>query len=76
MDPLTLIAAVTVGGVLIGGGVHFVPVGGAPAAMATATGSMSLPYIFSMGTQSGSLMRKFPVPHPGSQTESPVRSPS
>lgn len=38
MDPLTLIAAVTVGGVLIGGGVHFVPVGGAPAAMATATG--------------------------------------
>ncbi len=38
MDPLTLIGAITVGGVLIGGGVHFVPVGGAPAAMATATG--------------------------------------
>ena len=38
MDPLTLIGAITVGGILIGGGVHFVPVGGAPAAMATATG--------------------------------------
>lgn len=38
MDPLTLIGAITVGGVLIGGGVHFVPVGGAPAAIATATG--------------------------------------
>jgi tetrahydromethanopterin S-methyltransferase subunit D len=38
MDPLTLIAAVTVGGILISGGVHFIPVGGAPAAIATATG--------------------------------------
>lgn len=38
MDPLLLIGAVTVGGVLIGGGVHFLPVGGAPAAIATATG--------------------------------------
>ena len=38
MDPLLLVGAVTVGGVLIGGGVHFIPVGGAPAAMATATG--------------------------------------
>jgi tetrahydromethanopterin S-methyltransferase subunit D len=38
MDPLIMIAAVTVGGVLIGGGVHFIPVGGAPAAIATATG--------------------------------------
>jgi tetrahydromethanopterin S-methyltransferase subunit D len=38
MDPLLLIGAITVGGVLIGGGVHFIPVGGAPAAMATATG--------------------------------------
>ena len=38
MDPLTLIGAITVGGVLVGGGVHFVPVGGAPAAIATATG--------------------------------------
>jgi tetrahydromethanopterin S-methyltransferase subunit D len=38
MDPLLLIAGVTVGGVLIGGGVHFIPVGGAPAAIATATG--------------------------------------
>ncbi len=38
MDPLILIGAVTVGGVLIGGGVHFIPVGGAPAAIATATG--------------------------------------
>jgi tetrahydromethanopterin S-methyltransferase subunit D len=38
VDPLTLIGAVTVGGILIGGGVHFLPVGGAPAAIATATG--------------------------------------
>jgi tetrahydromethanopterin S-methyltransferase subunit D len=38
MDPLLLIGAITVGGVLIGGGVHFLPVGGAPAAIATATG--------------------------------------
>lgn len=37
MDPL-LIIGVTVGGILIGGGVHFIPVGGAPAAIATATG--------------------------------------
>ncbi|KZX14439.1 tetrahydromethanopterin S-methyltransferase subunit D [Methanobrevibacter curvatus] len=35
---LTLIIAVAIGGILIGGGVHFIPVGGAPAAMATATG--------------------------------------
>jgi len=38
MDPLIMIGAVTVGGILIGGGVHFIPVGGAPAAIATATG--------------------------------------
>ena len=38
MDPLLLIGAVTAGGLLIGGGVHFIPVGGAPAAIATATG--------------------------------------
>jgi len=38
MDPLLMIAAVTVGGALVGGGVHFIPVGGAPAAIATATG--------------------------------------
>ncbi|GAA5818320.1 MAG: tetrahydromethanopterin S-methyltransferase subunit D [Methanobrevibacter sp. CfCl-M3] len=38
MDPITLILFITVGGILIGGGVHFIPVGGAPAAMATATG--------------------------------------
>jgi tetrahydromethanopterin S-methyltransferase subunit D len=38
MDPITLIAALTVGGILVGGGVHFIPVGGAPAAIATATG--------------------------------------
>ena len=29
---------IIIGGVLIGGGVHFIPVGGAPAAMSTATG--------------------------------------
>jgi tetrahydromethanopterin S-methyltransferase subunit D len=38
MDPYLLIGAVALGGVLIGGGVHFIPVGGAPAAIATATG--------------------------------------
>ena len=41
MDPIsliTLILFIAVGGVMIGAGVHFIPVGGAPAAMATATG--------------------------------------
>ena len=38
MDPISLIIFIAVGGVLIGAGVHFIPVGGAPAAMATATG--------------------------------------
>jgi len=38
MDPITLILFITVGGILIGGGVHFIPVGGAPAAISTATG--------------------------------------
>lgn len=38
MDPLLMIGAVTAAGILIGGGVHFIPVGGAPAAIATATG--------------------------------------
>jgi len=38
LDPISLIIFITVGGILIGGGVHFIPVGGAPAAMATATG--------------------------------------
>jgi tetrahydromethanopterin S-methyltransferase subunit D len=38
MDPITLLLLITIGGILIGGGVHFIPVGGAPAAMATATG--------------------------------------
>ncbi|MGA2676646.1 MAG: tetrahydromethanopterin S-methyltransferase subunit D [Methanobacterium sp.] len=38
VDPLYIIGAVAIGGVLIGGGVHFIPVGGAPAAIATATG--------------------------------------
>jgi tetrahydromethanopterin S-methyltransferase subunit D len=41
MDPVTLIlvaALIAIGGLLVGIGVHFVPVGGAPAAMAQATG--------------------------------------
>ena len=38
MDPISLIILIAVGGILIGGGVHFIPVGGAPAAMSTATG--------------------------------------
>lgn len=38
MSVLTLILFVAIGGILIGAGVHFMPVGGAPAAMATATG--------------------------------------
>lgn len=38
MDPLTLILLITIGGIMVGAGVHFIPVGGAPAAMATATG--------------------------------------
>lgn len=41
MDPITLviiIACIALGGLAVGIGVHFVPVGGAPAAMAQATG--------------------------------------
>ena len=41
MDPITLLIlliCITIGGLLVGVGVHFVPVGGAPAAMAQATG--------------------------------------
>ena len=38
MDPIFLIIYIVLGGILIGGGVHFMPVGGAPAAMSTATG--------------------------------------
>jgi tetrahydromethanopterin S-methyltransferase subunit D len=38
MDPIFLIIYIALGGILIGGGVHFMPVGGAPAAISTATG--------------------------------------
>ena len=38
MDPIMLILFIAIGGIMIGAGVHFIPVGGAPAAMATATG--------------------------------------
>lgn len=41
LDPITLaimVACIGLGGLLVGIGVHFVPVGGAPAAMAQATG--------------------------------------
>jgi tetrahydromethanopterin S-methyltransferase subunit D len=41
MDPITLglmVVLIAIGGLLVGLGVHFVPVGGAPAAMAQATG--------------------------------------
>ena len=38
IDPITTIVLITLGGVLVGLGVHFIPVGGAPAAMAQATG--------------------------------------
>jgi len=38
MDPILLIIYIALGGILIGGGVHFMPVGGAPAAISTATG--------------------------------------
>ena len=38
MDPISLILFIAIGGIIIGAGVHFIPVGGAPAAMATATG--------------------------------------
>jgi tetrahydromethanopterin S-methyltransferase subunit D len=34
----SLILFIAIGGIMIGAGVHFIPVGGAPAAMATATG--------------------------------------
>ena len=38
MDLIFLILFIAIGGIMIGAGVHFIPVGGAPAAMATATG--------------------------------------
>ena len=38
MDPITLILFIAIGGIMIGAGVHFIAVGGAPAAMSTATG--------------------------------------
>ena len=38
VGPITLILFIAIGGIMIGAGVHFIPVGGAPAAMATATG--------------------------------------
>ena len=38
MSPILLILFIAIGGIMIGAGVHFIPVGGAPAAMATATG--------------------------------------
>ena len=38
MDPITLILFIAIGGIMIGAGVHFIPVGGAPEAMSTATG--------------------------------------
>jgi tetrahydromethanopterin S-methyltransferase subunit D len=38
MDPISLILFIAIGGIMIGAGVHFIPVGGAPAAMSTATG--------------------------------------
>ena len=38
LDPISLILFIAICGIMIGAGVHFIPVGGAPAAMATATG--------------------------------------
>ncbi|MHC1588317.1 MAG: tetrahydromethanopterin S-methyltransferase subunit D [Methermicoccaceae archaeon] len=38
IDPYTLVAGITLGGVLVCFAVHFIPVGGAPAAMAQTTG--------------------------------------
>jgi tetrahydromethanopterin S-methyltransferase subunit D len=38
MSPILLILFIAIGGIMIGAGVHFIPVGGAPAAMSTATG--------------------------------------
>ncbi len=38
IDPFTLVAGITLGGVLVCFAVHFIPVGGAPAAMAQTTG--------------------------------------
>ena len=38
MELIILVIFIVAGGVCIGGGVHFIPVGGAPAAMSTATG--------------------------------------
>jgi tetrahydromethanopterin S-methyltransferase subunit D len=39
MNLIIFIICVVIAGIIMGGGVHFIPVGGAPAAMATATGA-------------------------------------
>ena len=47
MDPISLILFIAIGGIMIGAGVHFIPVGGAPAAMATATGVGTGTFLYS-----------------------------
>ena len=47
MDLIFLIILIIIAGICMGAGVHFIPVGGAPAAMATATAC------FSVGRMSG-----------------------
>ena len=41
MNLIIFIICVVIAGIIMGGGVHFIPVGGAPAAMATATGHVN-----------------------------------
>ena len=56
MDPISLILFIAIGGIMIGAGVHFIPVGGAPAAMATATGVGTGFYIVGIGGAIGAMI--------------------
>ena len=42
MDPISLILFIAIGGIMIGAGVHFIPVGGAPAMLAAGAGLTGL----------------------------------
>ena len=56
MDLIMFIICVVIAGIIMGGGVHFIPVGGAPAAMATATGVGTGTAMLAAGAAVGSML--------------------
>ena len=56
MDLIMFIICVVIAGIIMGGGVHFIPVGGAPAAMATATGVGTGTAMLAAGAGVGSML--------------------